>query len=93
MPNKSGNKLHLIYLSLLADLERAERYSWGSIYLAHLHREMCKVIYPILSKKMGGCSLLIQSWAWYRMPFIQPRVERDITYLLALRYELTYISL
>nr|KYP45415.1 Serine/threonine protein phosphatase 7 long form isogeny [Cajanus cajan] len=85
MPDKSGNRLHLMYLPLLTDLECAGRYSCGSTYLTYLYREMCRAIYSS-SKKMGGCSLLLQSWAWYRMPFIQPRVERDITYSLALRW-------
>nr|KYP41118.1 Serine/threonine protein phosphatase 7 long form isogeny [Cajanus cajan] len=92
MLDKSGNRLHLMYLPLLADLERAGRYSWGSACLAHLYIEMCRAIYSS-SKKMGGCSLLLQSWAWYRMPFIQPRVQWDITFPLALRYGLIFVPL
>nr|KYP61939.1 Serine/threonine protein phosphatase 7 long form isogeny [Cajanus cajan] len=92
MSDNYGNRLHLMYLPLLADLERAGRYSWGSTCLAHLYKEMCREIYPS-SKKMSGCSLLLQSWAWYHMPFIQLRVQRDITFLLALRYELIFIPL
>nr|KYP45174.1 Serine/threonine protein phosphatase 7 long form isogeny [Cajanus cajan] len=60
MLDKSGNKIHLMYLPLLAELERAGRYNWGSACLAHLYREMCRAIYPS-SKKMGGCSFLLQS--------------------------------
>nr|KYP47460.1 Serine/threonine protein phosphatase 7 long form isogeny [Cajanus cajan] len=84
MSDKSGNRLHLMYLPLLADLERAGRYSWGFTCLAHLYREICRAICPS-PKKKGGCSLLLQSWAWYHMPFIQPRVQQDITFLLASR--------
>nr|KYP50796.1 hypothetical protein KK1_027360 [Cajanus cajan] len=58
MPDKSGNRIHLIYLPLLADLERVRRYSWCSTCLAHLYRELSREIYPSL-KKMGGCSLLL----------------------------------
>nr|KYP64552.1 Serine/threonine protein phosphatase 7 long form isogeny [Cajanus cajan] len=32
MPDKTGNKVHLMYLSLLINLRRTRRYSWGSIY-------------------------------------------------------------
>nr|KYP52198.1 Serine/threonine protein phosphatase 7 long form isogeny [Cajanus cajan] len=92
MLDKSCNKLHLMYLPLLTDLERAGRYSWSSACLAHLYREMGRAIYQS-SKKMGGCSLLLQSWTWYRMPFTQPRVQQDITFLLASRYELIFIPL
>jgi len=28
---------------------------------------------------MGGCVILLQSWALYRMPFIAPRVPRPKT--------------
>ena len=34
---------------------------------------------------MGGCTLLLQSWAWYRMSFIEARVERQPPYPLANR--------
>nr|KYP39887.1 hypothetical protein KK1_038805 [Cajanus cajan] len=51
-----------MYLPLLADLERVGRYSWGFACLAHLYKEISRAIYPS-SKKMGGCSLLLQSWA------------------------------
>nr|KYP45632.1 hypothetical protein KK1_032801 [Cajanus cajan] len=53
---------------------------------------MSRAIYPS-SKKMGGSSLLLQSWAWYHMSFIQPRVQRDITFPLASRYGLFFIPL
>ena len=74
MLDKSGDRVHLMYLPLLAYLDRVGRYIWGSTCLAHLYREMCMTIYPT-SKKMEGCIMLLQSWAWYRMSFIQPRVE------------------
>ncbi|XP_027348160.1 protein MAIN-LIKE 2-like [Abrus precatorius] len=36
MPDKIGNKVHLMYLALLTNLKRTRRYSWGSAYLAML---------------------------------------------------------
>ena len=27
---------------------------------------------------MGGCQLLLQSWAWYRLPYLTPIVEDPI---------------
>ncbi|KAH1254570.1 Serine/threonine-protein phosphatase 7 long form [Glycine max] len=75
MPNKMGNRVHLMYLTMLVDLERVRRYSWGSACLATLYREMCRATDPD-AKTMGGCVSLLQSWAWYRMPFIVARVNR-----------------
>ncbi|KAL5186662.1 Serine/threonine-protein phosphatase 7 long form [Glycine soja] len=37
------------------------------------------------AKTMGGCASLLQSWAWYRMPFIAARVNRTPSYSLVTR--------
>nr|KYP60858.1 Serine/threonine protein phosphatase 7 long form isogeny [Cajanus cajan] len=71
MPDKTDNKVHLMYLSLLIYLRRTRQYSWGSSCLAMLYREMCRAI-DVTSKTMGGCASLLQSWAWHRMPYIAP---------------------
>lgn len=84
MPDKTGNRVHLMYLTLLGDLERVRHYSWGSACLALLYREMCRATDPE-AKTMGGCTSLLQSWAWYRMPFIAARVNCNPTYPLVTR--------
>ena len=58
MSDKLGNKVHLMYLPLLIDLDQVVRHSWGSTCLTHLYKEMCRAI----SKKMEGCTMLLQSW-------------------------------
>ncbi|KAH1198158.1 Serine/threonine-protein phosphatase 7 long form [Glycine max] len=75
MPDKMGNQVHLVYLTVLAGLERVRRYSWGSTCLATVYREMCRTTDPD-AKTMGSCTSLLQSWAWYHMPFIATRVNR-----------------
>jgi len=50
MLDKSWNRVHLMYLPLLADLDRDGRYNWGSTCLAYLYREMYRVIYPTSKK-------------------------------------------
>ena len=35
MPEKLGNKVHLMYLPMLEDLEWAGRYSWDLACLPH----------------------------------------------------------
>ncbi|KAG8498574.1 hypothetical protein CXB51_004834 [Gossypium anomalum] len=44
-------------------------YSWGSTVLAMLYRELCRMTKPN-AIDMGGCLILLQSWALYRMPFL-----------------------
>nr|KYP59554.1 Serine/threonine protein phosphatase 7 long form isogeny [Cajanus cajan]KYP59557.1 Serine/threonine protein phosphatase 7 long form isogeny [Cajanus cajan] len=60
MLDKTGNKVYLMYLSLLINLRRTRRYSWGSSCLATLYRKMCKAI-DVTSRTMGGCASLLQS--------------------------------
>ena len=40
--DSSGGKIQLIYLPLLANLERAGQYSWGSAALAFFYRQLCR---------------------------------------------------
>lgn len=85
LPDKSGGRVHLMYLNLLRDFDNIKKYSWGSACLANLYRELCRASSEV-GKSMGGCAMLLQSWAWYRMPFIAPRVPRpETTYPLAKR--------
>ena len=84
MLDKVGNRVHLMYLTLLDNLKRVRRYSWGSACLAILYKEMCRATDPE-AKTMGGCASLLQSWAWYHMPFIATRVNHNPTYPLVMR--------
>lgn len=79
MPDKSNNRVHLMYLPLLRDLNRVNRYSWGSACLAHLYKELCRATKPD-AKSMGGCLILLQSWAWYRLPMFAPTVAASLVF-------------
>ncbi|XP_052487579.1 serine/threonine-protein phosphatase 7 long form homolog [Gossypium raimondii] len=68
MPDANGDSVHLSYLPLLADLSTARSYSWGSAVLAMLYKELCRATDP-QCKDIGGCLILLQSWALYRMPW------------------------
>ncbi|KAL5132789.1 Serine/threonine-protein phosphatase 7 long form [Glycine soja] len=81
MPDKTGNRVHLMCLTVLADLDRVRRYSWGSACLVTLYREMCRATDPD-AKTMGGYASLLQSWAWYCMPCITTRVNWTPSYPL-----------
>ena len=81
MPDLSGNMVHTQYLHLMGDLNTVGQYSWGSAILAFLYHELCRVSIMHGGKRatdMGGCQLLLQSWAWYRLPYLTPIVEDPI---------------
>ena len=73
--DKSGDRVHLMWVQQLEDLRNPRRYSWGSACLAWLYRELCRASDKTASQ-IGGCLLLVQYWAWARFPFLCPRVER-----------------
>nr|XP_027186085.1 protein MAIN-LIKE 2-like [Cicer arietinum] len=84
MPDKSNNLVHLKYLSLLGDLQKASQYSWGSVVLASLYRELCLATKPGVMF-MGGCALLLQNWAWYRLSCVAPESINPWIFPLAQR--------
>lgn len=84
MPDKSNNRVHLKYLSLLGDLNKVSQYSWGSAVLATLYRELCLATKPgVIS--MGGCALLLQNWAWYRLSCVASESPKPWIFPLAQR--------
>ncbi|KAE8736290.1 Alpha/beta hydrolase domain-containing protein 17B [Hibiscus syriacus] len=87
MPDKSRNQVHCMWLRHLIGFDKAGRYSWGAAVLAFLFREMC---WATNYKKtaIGGCLLLLQSWAWFRMPFLCPIVNEPYVFPLLLRWSM-----
>ncbi|KAL4272632.1 hypothetical protein GQ457_13G014830 [Hibiscus cannabinus] len=83
MPDKSRNKVHLMWLRHLRVLSEAEKFSWGSAVLGFLFRELCKET-DSSKHVIGGCLLLLQSWAWFRMPFIRPTLHKPTPYIFPL---------
>ncbi|XP_074324324.1 serine/threonine-protein phosphatase 7 long form homolog [Apium graveolens] len=67
----SGGLFHPMFLHFIRDLDRCGDYAWGVVVLAYLYRELCKT-----SKKdvdeVAGCLLLLQLWAWQRLPTLAP---------------------
>ena len=54
--------VHFMYLFLLSNLTEASHYSWGATVLASLYQVLDRAVKP-LQTKIGGCLLLLQSWA------------------------------
>ncbi|KAL4385418.1 hypothetical protein GQ457_15G009850 [Hibiscus cannabinus] len=92
MPDKSSAMVHTQYLPFLSLSWEAGGYSWGSAILAFLYREMCKaakmssVDGRALNADIGGCMVLLQSWAWYRLPFLAPICPAPSEFPLATRW-------
>ena len=59
LSDTSSNKMKLMFLPLLKDLEFACRLSWGSAVLACLCRAMCRDSYADQSE-IGGYLVLLQ---------------------------------
>ncbi|KAF1891149.1 hypothetical protein Lal_00001290 [Lupinus albus] len=74
MPNTSGSRVHLMYLPLLEDLSKTFQYSWGSAVLACLYQGLCRAATISEQKDIGGCQLLLQSWAYDHIPILSPRL-------------------
>ncbi|XP_012448791.2 serine/threonine-protein phosphatase 7 long form homolog [Gossypium raimondii] len=63
-------KVKFEHLSInTTEQENVRSYSWGSIVLAMLYRELFRTTKPNVVD-IGGCFILLQSWALYRMPFL-----------------------
>ena len=58
-PDKSQNKVGLMYLQHLEDLDASGRLSWGSAALACLYREMCRATAPD-AIDIGGPLVILQ---------------------------------
>ena len=54
----SGSMVQMLYLPLLANLEKAGQYSWGSATLAYLYRQLCKAAKKEKNENYGPVILL-----------------------------------
>ncbi|XP_074280156.1 serine/threonine-protein phosphatase 7 long form homolog isoform X1 [Silene latifolia] len=75
-PDKSGNRVQLIYFPLLTNLERLNEYSWGSGTLAYLYRNLCTAC-TRGAIEIGGCLVLMQLWAWERISIGRPTIMKS----------------
>ncbi|CAH9101989.1 unnamed protein product [Cuscuta epithymum] len=71
-PSTSG-RVSLYFLELLHDnVENLTRWSWGSAVLAFLYHNLCEAAKADTSS-IGGCLILLQLWAWERLPMVRPQ--------------------
>ncbi|KAH7851517.1 hypothetical protein Vadar_012810 [Vaccinium darrowii] len=67
----SGTQVHLCWLTLLEDFDVAGRKSWGSAALGWLYYGLCHGARD--AKEVTGPMVLLQIWAWERLPILSPR--------------------
>ncbi|XP_074342714.1 serine/threonine-protein phosphatase 7 long form homolog [Apium graveolens] len=66
-----GSQVHCMFIPVIQNLERSSKLSWGSAVLAFLYRELFKAC-KIGVEEIAGCVLLLQLWAWTRLPTLAP---------------------
>ncbi|KAF1896214.1 hypothetical protein Lal_00027281 [Lupinus albus] len=64
-----------MYLPLLVDLSETFEYSWGLVVLACLYRGFYRGTVVKEQKVVGGCMLLLQSWAYDHVLILAPRLH------------------
>jgi hypothetical protein len=74
--DKSQSHVHLMFLPLLEDFDDAGRYSWGAACLAWLYRELCRSAMRY-THDISGAVILLQLWAWDRLPCVSPRIQHQ----------------
>ncbi|KAD4888427.1 hypothetical protein E3N88_20500 [Mikania micrantha] len=76
-PESSSNWVNAKYLNHIHDLSDCGELSWGIAVLSVLYRNLCRST-NISTNEVGGATLLLQLWAWERIPSIAPRCFQQI---------------
>ncbi|XP_042032274.1 serine/threonine-protein phosphatase 7 long form homolog [Salvia splendens] len=71
LPDTTGCKVPFMWLNGLGDPEEVKNISWGSAALAYLYHYLCEASMD-KRKELGGPMILLQLWAWERMPTLRP---------------------
>ena len=70
--DKSGDRVHLMWLEFMENLNDPPKYSWGSAALSWLYRQLCKASEKT-AKQIGGALILVQLWIYARFPHMSPQ--------------------
>ncbi|KAK9051618.1 hypothetical protein SSX86_028245 [Deinandra increscens subsp. villosa] len=79
LPDHSGSAIYYFHLQNLIDLRECGKLSWGSAALACLYRNLCKAAEPS-NWELAGPAMLLQMWAWERIPRIAPRIREGFDF-------------
>ena len=84
VPDKSDKLVHGKYLQLLQHMEQFGLYSWGSACLAVLYRALDRASRGT-THNISGSLVLLQAWAYLRLPFFAPIPTQHFTFPIASR--------
>ena len=70
--DKSGDRVHLMWLEFMESLNDPPKYSWGSAVLSWLYKQLCKAS-ENTAKQIGGALILVQLWIYARFPHMSPQ--------------------
>ncbi|XP_027348163.1 serine/threonine-protein phosphatase 7 long form homolog [Abrus precatorius] len=85
MPNKNNSVVHTKFLQLLAQVNEIGNYSGGSACLSFLYRGLDRGSRHD-AREICGCIILLQVWAWHRLPWLAPIPGELIVFPLVLRW-------
>ncbi|KAK9993864.1 hypothetical protein SO802_023567 [Lithocarpus litseifolius] len=71
--DKSGDRVHLMWLEFMQNLRNPRKYSWGSAALSWLYRQLCNAT-DKKAKQIGGPLILVQLWIYVRLPHMSPQM-------------------
>ncbi|VFQ64878.1 unnamed protein product [Cuscuta campestris] len=72
-PNTTRNRVSLYLLEIImGDANIVRGRAIGSAVLSYLYRSMCRAS-ATSAAQIGGCLVLLQLWAWERLPMTRPR--------------------
>ncbi|XP_042041305.1 serine/threonine-protein phosphatase 7 long form homolog [Salvia splendens] len=72
IPDTTGCKVPFMWLNAFDDPEEVANISWGSAALAFLYHYLCEAYVGRHKRDVGGPMVLLQLWAWERMPTLRP---------------------
>ncbi|XP_047945408.1 serine/threonine-protein phosphatase 7 long form homolog [Salvia hispanica] len=71
LPDTTGCKVPFMWLNAFEDQDDVINISWGSAALSYLYHYLCEASMD-KRKELGGPMILLQLWAWERMPTLRP---------------------
>ncbi|XP_042046076.1 protein MAIN-LIKE 2-like [Salvia splendens] len=70
LPDTTGCKVHFMWLNAFEEPDEVHNISWGSVALSYLYHYMWEASMD-KRKELGGPMMLLQLWAWERMPTLR----------------------
>ena len=70
--DKSGDRVHIMWLEFMENLNDPPKYSWGSAALSWLYRQLCKASEKT-AKQIGGALILVKLWIYARFSHMSPQ--------------------